>query len=138
MIQLYRNLLIVLMNTFILNPLYRVISLIPVFLIFVIHDKHESPYKHPYLNILQVLSSSCLLVLTVCNIPPSMSFATQLDVIPFMNIVVPLLKYTELALYIVMPGSLILWKIKGWWSAKKRMNDSQVTRRERCLSDSSF
>ena len=57
-VQLYRNLLVVLVSTFILNPLYRLLAPIPVFLMFVIHDKERDPYKHPFLNQLQTLFSA--------------------------------------------------------------------------------
>ena len=46
-IQLYRNLLIVILSIFILNPLYRSMAFLVMFLCFVMHDWHRMPYKHP-------------------------------------------------------------------------------------------
>ena len=109
-VQLYRNLVIVLLNTFVVNPTYRCLSFIIVHLLFVIHDRNSLPYKHPYLNGLQLLSSRCLLVITVCNIPAS--FATNVNVmnIPRMTEAIAMLKWVELAMYFVVPFSLVVWK----------------------------
>ena len=111
-VQLYRNLLIVILSTFIPNPVYLVLSFIPICLVFVVHDKHRAPYKHTYLNVLQMLSSGFLLLVSVCNIPPAFSFIVNLNAIPYMSIVLPLLRYTELVLYCAMPCSLLAWRLQ--------------------------
>ena len=67
-IQLYRNLLIVALNTFILNPIYKTVAVIPVFLAFAVHDCLRKPFKHVYLNNLQILTSVCLLIISVCYV----------------------------------------------------------------------
>ena len=110
-VQLYRNLLIAVLNIFISDPIYRSISFIPMFLVFCIRDCKRSPFKHDYLNSLQVLSSACLLVITACNIPSSFSIATDLLAIPGMREVLTGLKYTELFVLALVPCSLLLWKI---------------------------
>ena len=72
-IQLYRNLLVAAMNTFILNPIYKTVAVIPVFLAFVVHDCFRKSFKHVYLNYLQIMTSVCLLVISVCNVLPANS-----------------------------------------------------------------
>ena len=67
-IQLYRNLLIVALNTFILNPIYKTVAVIPVFVAFIVHDCLRKPFKHVYLNNLQILTSVCLLIISVCYV----------------------------------------------------------------------
>ena len=84
-VQLYRNLLVVVLNTFILNPIDKSLSYIGVFLLFLTHDWRRAPYKHPYLNSLQICSTTCLLVVTACNVPASFSSASNLMVIPHMR-----------------------------------------------------
>ena len=110
-IQLYRNVLIVLLNVFILNPIYRSIFFICVFGIFAIHDRLRQPYEHPYLNHLQLLSSACLLILSACNIPASFSLTFDVMSVPYMNVSTAVLHFTEMAIYIVVPLSLVLWMV---------------------------
>ena len=112
-VQLYRNLFIVTMSTFILNPVYLVIGFILVFLVFGIHDRQRMPYKNWYLNFLQRLSSGCLLAISACNIIPAFSFIMNLKAIPNMAVVVPALKYLEMALCGMVPLSLLVWKISN-------------------------
>ena len=111
-IQLYRNLFIVVLSIFILNPFYRSLAFLLMFLCFLLHDWHRMPYKHPYLNIVQATSSGGLLLITACNIPSSISFMGDLTLVPNMMFVLELLETFEMCLYAVLPGSFILWK--GW------------------------
>ena len=53
-VQLYRNFLIVFIDVFMRNPIYKTIGFLPVFVLFLVHDRNRTPFKHPYLNILQV------------------------------------------------------------------------------------
>ena len=110
-LQLYRSLLIAVLSIFMLNPFYRSMAFLLLFLSFAVHDLHRMPYKHPYLNIVQVMSSCCLLLITACNIPSSISFMGDIMVVPHMDIVVQILRTFELILYAVLPLSFIVWKV---------------------------
>ena len=110
-VQLFRNLLVPMLNTFILNPIYRSVILIPVFLIFVIHDSFRKPFKHIYLNYLQVLTSACLLLINACNVVPSVSIFFDVMVISGMGHILKALKYVELVLLAIVPLSLPAWKM---------------------------
>ena len=110
-IQLYRNMLVAVLNTFILNTMYRSVALIPVFLLFVVHDSRRMPIKHIYLNYLQMLTSVCLLIISVCNILPSISSFFDLMSITGMREILKVLKHLELALMAMVPLSLPIWKL---------------------------
>ena len=120
--QLYRNFTVVVLNTYILNPIYRTVVFIPVFGLFLYHDRHRKPYKHPYLNALQCLSSGCLLVVAACNIPPSIIVMTNAMSIPLMKNVVMVLQYVEMLTYGVVPVSLIGWEIWERWLSPNKNN----------------
>ena len=69
--------------------------------------------------------------MTVCNIPSSFSFATKLEAIPLMKIVVPVMKYTEILLYFLLPASLLVWKVCEYVRKRKsRRNNPQVVEGE--------
>ena len=51
-VQLYRNLLVVVINIFVLNTIYRSVIFFPVFGFFILQDRDRLPYKHLYLNYL--------------------------------------------------------------------------------------
>ena len=110
-VQLYRNFIVVIMNIFILNPIYRTVCFIPLFLFFLVHDRWRKPYKHPYLNLLQCLSSGCLLVVSVCNIPSSYAVMGESMNIPHMAVVVTVLQYVEMVVYAAVPLSMVSWKL---------------------------
>ena len=110
-VQLYRNFLVVILSSLILNPIYRSISFIPLFLLFLRHDCARMPYKHPFLNQLQSLSSSCLLVISACNFPASIIIMTNAMAVPFMGHVIWALQYLEIAIYGVVPLSLVAWTL---------------------------
>ena len=110
-IQLYRNLLVAVLNTFILNTIYRSVVLIPVFMLFGFHDALRKPFKQAYLNYLQMLTSGCLLVINACNVLPSMSVVFDLMVVSGMGNILAALKYLEISLLIAVPFSLPLWKL---------------------------
>ena len=59
-VQLYRNLIVVVLNIFILNRFYVTLSYFVVFVCFLLHDRQRMPFKHPYLNQLQVSSTKCM------------------------------------------------------------------------------
>ena len=76
-----------------------------------LHDRDRMPYKHSYMNLLQCLSSSCLVIISACNIPASMSVMTNSMSVPFMKTVVVALTYTEMVMYAIVPLSLLGWKV---------------------------
>ena len=121
-VQCYRNLLIVVLNIFILNPILKSLLLIPVLIIFITHDFLRLPYKHNYLNLLQVLSSASLLVINGCNIPASFSVAFDLTTVPVMENALPALIYIELVMVSIVPLSLIGWML---WEKILKMTDSE-------------
>ena len=110
-LQLYRNFSVVIINSFILNPIYRTVFFVPVFGAFLFHDCKRMPYKHPYLNVLQCLTSGCLLIITACNIPPSMVVMTNATSVPLMKDVVLVLQYVEMLTSAIVPLSFVVWKI---------------------------
>ena len=117
-VQLYRILLITVLNIFVINPIYRSVSFLPLFLIFSLHDRSSMPYKHSYLNYLQILSSACLLVITACNVTASFSTAFDLLVVPGMKDIMIVLKYTEFASLVAVPSSLIVWQIREKYKSR--------------------
>ena len=110
-IQLYRNLLVAVLNTFILNTIYRTVVLFLVFGLFILHDARRMPFKHVYLNYLQVLTSVCLQFINACNVVPSISIFFDVMVISGMEHILTALKYFELVLLAIVPLSLPLWKL---------------------------
>ena len=119
-IQLYRNLLVAVLNTFILNTIYRRVVLLLVFGLFIVHDGRRMPFKHVYLNYLQVLTSVCLLFINACNVVPSFSMFFDVMVISGMEHIMKALKYLELVLLAIVPLSLPLWKL--WEKIKEKRN----------------
>ena len=122
-IQLYRNLLVAVLTTFILNTIYRSVVLLVVFGFFNLHDAYRKPFKHVYLNHLQVLTSTCLLFINGFNIVPSVSIFFDLLVISGMEHAMKVLKYLELELLAIVPLSLPAWKL--WEKINKKRNKKQ-------------
>ena len=116
-IQLYRNMVVALVNTFILNPVYKSIIMSPLFHLFGIHDARRMPYKHVFLNYLQIFTSSCLLIINACNVLPSLSIVFNLMVVPAISDILRAAKFVEMLTLISVPLTLPLWmiweKIKG-------------------------
>ena len=121
--QLYRNFLVVILNTFILNPIYRITLYVPIFFLFAYHDLLRLPYKHNYLNFMQCLSSGCLLVITACNFPASMTVMTNALSVPLMKTVVMVLQYVEMATCAAVPLSLVGWKLSEQYAIRKMKKD---------------
>ena len=115
-IQLYRNLLIVFVNIFILNPFYRCLTYVLLLFIFFTHDIHRMPYKHLSLNRLQKLSSLFLILVTLCNIPTSISMMGDVTQVPDMIQTIHGLKLVEMSLLLALPllavGSIAWDKIR--------------------------
>ena len=78
-------------------------------------------YKHPFLNYQQILSSACLLVVTVCNIPASISVIFDVMQVPHMAVIVVLLQYIEMLMFVLMPSSLVVWKMWKMWKNRQSL-----------------
>ena len=121
-IQLYRNLLVVVVSTFILNPIYRSVVLLPIFLLFSLHDARRMPFQHIFLNYVQMLTSACLLIINACNVIPS--FAVMFDVMAMsaMGDILKASRYFELVLLAIVPLSPLVWigrdMIREKWGKK--------------------
>ena len=89
-----------------------------VFGLFLVHDRHRLPYHHPYLNLLQILSSVSLLVVTACNNPAAFSAIFDIMAVPHMAGVVAMLQLVEVVVYVALPLSIVLWKV--WEKVKLR------------------
>ena len=125
-VQFARSLVIVLSKKFLINPIYRLLIFLPIFLLFVIHDNRAMPYKNNYLNVLQILSTTSLLLLTGCNLVNAFSYMEDITGIPGMNNVVTIIGYMEYVLLVaLLPAWLITCKL---WSLfeKKKIKYKQV------------
>ena len=122
-IQLYRNLLVAVLNTFILNTIYRSVVLFPVFMLFGLHDARRMPFKDIYLNYLQMLTSACLLIINACNVVPSFSIVFDVMVVSAMGDILRALKYLELVLLAIVPLSLPAWKL--WEKIQEKRGKKQ-------------
>ena len=120
-VQLYRNLLAVVLNTFVLNRFYMSISCSIVFVFFLLHDRNRMPYRHPYLNYLQTSTSAALLIVNACNTPSSISSNINIWAIPYMDTNAALLGYIEMLVFAFVPLSLLGWKIREKCLKNKEM-----------------
>ena len=110
-VQLYRNLVVVIVDTFVLSAVYKSLWFAVLFVAFAIHDRYRMPFKHPYLNQLQRLTSISLFLVNVCCIPSSFSSVGNIMAVPGMDTCLTGLGYFEKALYVIVPLSLPAWKI---------------------------
>ena len=110
-IQLYRMLIIVLIDTFVLNPVFKSSWFCVIFVGFSYHDRERMPFKHPFLNQLQRLTSACLFLVTVCSNPSAFSSVGDIRAVPYMDIFLTFLRYFELFLYVVVVLALPWWKL---------------------------
>ena len=104
--------------------MYKTVALIPVFIAFVVHDGFRKPFKHVYLNYLQILTSVCLLATSVCNVLPAFSLIFDVMVVSAMGDILKALKYLELTLLAIVPLSLPAWKLLERVK-EKRGNDEE-------------
>ena len=110
-VQLYRMLAIVLINTIVLNPIFKCLWFIALFVAFFYHDGRRTPFKHPFLSSLQRLTSACLFLVTLCNTPSAFSSVGDITAVPNMNICLAVLRYFELILYGIVLLAFPTWKI---------------------------
>ena len=117
-VQFYRTLLINIVSIFVLNPIYRTLVYGSLIVAFLLHDVVRRPYKDRYLNFLQPLTSACLLAVVFCNVVSSVSFMVDISTIPHVDDVANGLAMLELALYVLVPASLLFWMM--FMLAKKK------------------
>ena len=110
-IQFYRTFAIATLNTFLTNPLYRLMAYNVLVAVYIIHDGIRKPYKNSYLNALPLFASASLIIVLVCNIIPAISYLVNVRTVPLIQEVVQVLGVTELIVYAAVPLSLPLWKL---------------------------
>ena len=110
-VQLYRAFAVIALNIFFINPIYRTLVFIPVLTTFLIHDCCRMPYKHHYANILQILSSTCLIIVVVCNAPSAVSYMLPINRLQYIDSVVQMSSIIELVTYGIVPLSLPTWMV---------------------------
>ena len=120
------------LNIFVMNSIYRSVAFIPVFLAFSVHDCYQMPYKHTYLNYLQMLSSVSLSVINACNVLASFSIVFNLMIVPAMEDMLSALKYIEFVMLAAVPLSLIVWKII---EHRKKYSSNHVARQDKSPTD---
>ena len=111
-VQLYRMLAVVLINTIVLNPIFRCFWFVGLFVGFSYHDGYRMPFKHPFLNHLQRLTSACLFFVTLCNFPSAVSSIGDITAIQNMDICLKALRYLELFQYMIVLLALPTWKMR--------------------------
>ena len=110
-VQLYRMLAIVLINTIVLNPIFKCLWFVGIFAAFFAHDEYRMPFKHPFLNHLQRLTSACLFFVSLCSVPSTFSSVGDITAIPNMDICLTILRYFELFLYVIVALAFPFWKL---------------------------
>ena len=113
-VQLYRNLLIAAVKSFVINPMYRTLTFLPIFCIFLLHDRSAKPFHNKETNVLQTSSTTCLCIIVIINMFFSFSlFMSNIETIPDMGTVLAVLSYIESIMYFLFPLMLplsILWR----------------------------
>ena len=90
-------------------------------MLFLVHDGKAMPYKNNYLNLLQILSTTSLLLLTGCNLVNAFSYMINITGVPGMNNAVTIIGYTEnVLLAALLPTWLITCKVLALFEEKKR------------------
>ena len=94
-VQSYRSVVIATIRTFLISPIIRNLVYLPALTLFLVYDRTSKPFKHPYMNVLQTLSTLFLLLIAVCNIVASFSLMTDVTPIPNIQTLLKTLKYIE-------------------------------------------
>ena len=93
---------------------------LPIFVVFLLHDNRAMPYKNNYLNVLQILSTMSLLLLTGCNLVNAFSYMEDITDIPGMNNVVAIIGYMENVLLVgLLPAWLVTCKVWTLFEKKR-------------------
>ena len=119
-VQLYRNLLVVVIDTFVLSPVFKSMWFSVLFIAFLIHDRYRMPYRNSYLNHLQRFTSVALFLVNLCSIPSSFSSVGDVTALPGMPIALIILGYFEKVLYAMVPLTLPIWKLWVHFENKKK------------------
>ena len=106
-------------SVIITNPMYKSLAFAPVLLGFVLQDGSREPYKDRYLNKLQSLSTTCLLLVLICNMFSAVSIIVDVTTTPNIYLVVQILSIIEMVLYATVPMSLPVWKIYNYISSRR-------------------
>ena len=101
-------LVVVLIDTVVLNPVFKSLWFSVLFGVFYVHDRDRMPFKHQVLNNLQRLTSASLFVINICSTPSAFSSVGNITAVPHMDICLKFLRYFELCLYGVVALSLPL------------------------------
>ena len=101
---LYRNFVVAAVKTFFVNPVYRMLTMLPLFFIFLQHDRSAKCFKNKALNMLQTASTGCLILIVICNFMFSFSlYMANIQTIISMQEVLTLLSFIEGLVYLVPP-----------------------------------
>ena len=120
-VQLLRSLLVVVLKTFVINPVYRLLIFIPVFGVFLLHDSRTMPFKNHSLNFLQISSTLSLLLITTCNLVNAFAYMNDISGIPDITVVMDVLGYVETIISIAfIPVSLI---VLSYGNHRKKQNE---------------
>ena len=108
-VQLYRNLLIAATKTYFINPIYRTLVFLCMFIIFSLHDRIAKPFKEKTMNILQSSCSMCLTFIVICNMPFSFSlYLPNFYAVLEKDGMFELLSFVEKIMYFIPPLVLIV------------------------------
>ena len=77
---LLRSLLTSILRTYFIDPLFRLLLLLPPSIFFHVHDCQSMPYFSKRLNLLQCLTTIALLVVTICNILPAIIYTNNIRI----------------------------------------------------------
>ena len=121
-VQFYRSVILAFTSTFVINPVYRQVILLPILLCFSIHDRDRMPFKNAYLNYLNVLASSCLVIVCACNIVPALSYIVDITATPGIFTVLKASGVVEMLLYAAVPLTFPAWKIWGGVQERRKNN----------------
>ena len=120
-VQLYRNIFVVIIDTFVLSPVFKNLWYSSLFLAFHAHDWYRVPYRHNYLNQLQKFSSAALFLVNICSAPSSMSSVGDILALPGMPYALLVLEYLEITVYVLVPITLPAWKVWMHFHKKKEI-----------------
>ena len=126
-VQMYRMLAIVLINTVVLNPTFKFLWLAGIFAAYHLYDGYRMPFKHKFLNLLQSLTSACLFFLTLCSAPVAFLAIGNIAEVPSMDILIAVSQQFNLFLYMIVLLAFPLWK---FW---EKCNELQSRKKDKQL-----
>lgn len=118
-VHFLRCLVIVVLKTFLINPILRSLIFLAMFLLFLLHDIVTMPFKKDSLNLLQILMTSSFFLLSGFNFFNAFSYMGDVTNIPYFVITIEILGYLEIMLLLgLVPLWLVTWKIWIWLEQK--------------------